>query len=196
MVFDRFLSTRATTPIPGRCQMRHAGGVKCSTRGAAIPGPLFCVIFGTKSGGRFLKKSGGRFSNESGGRFSFKSGCRFCVQKWGSPPLVRGVVLSVNVAFANRQKSFTNLSHIIMQPQPTAPAAAVFSLFPLGWPVHPKSARQKSSVNQAKKCQNELKLHQSTPFDERNRSRGVWTSHNNFARDILDPRAAKILHLV
>ena len=163
--------------------MLHAGGGNTWT--------TFLCHFWHQKWGSFLEKKWGSFLERKWGSFLIQKWGSFCVQKWGSPPLVRGVVLSVNVAFANRQKSFTNLSHIIMQPQPTAPAAAVFSLFPLGWPVHPKSARQKSSVNQAKKCQNELKLHQSTPFDERNRSRGVWTSHNNFARDILDPRTAK-----
>ena len=62
---------------------------------------------------------------------------------------------------------------------------------PGGSPSQPKSAHQKPSRNQSKNVQNGLKLHQSTPFDERNRSRVFSDTHYNFPRDIFDPGAAK-----
>ena len=40
-----------------------------------------------------------------------------------------------------------------------------------------------------------LKTHQSTPFDEKNRSGQVSTHHNKLARDILRPRSGKTMFL-
>ena len=70
--------------------------------------------------------------------------------------------------------------------------------FPKGGPlgaggasVRPRSARQNHIGKSMKKVPNGLKLHQSTPFDERNRSGYVRTPQHNFTRVIFRPSTAK-----